>query len=210
MLLYDMKVAPNPRRVRIFLAEKGIEVPRLEVDIPSGGNLAPDFLRVNPRGVVPTLVLDNGTVIDESIAICRYFEAVQPSPPLFGTTPLEQATIESWQRQCEIDGMFAVAAVFRNRSPNFVDRAAPGTSPALAQSPDLATRGEALTLHFFDRLEARLAASPFVGGAAFSVADITALVTLDFARWVRLRVPAHHGATLAWYAAMTARPSAAA
>ena len=210
MLLYDMGLAPNPRRVRIFLAEKGIAVPRVEIDIPSAGNLAPDFLAVNPRGVVPTLVLDDGTMIDESLAICRYFEVLQPAPALFGTTAIEQATIESWQRQCEFDGLFNVAAVFRNRSPHYVDRAMPGTSPPLAQLPDLAARGEVLAKRFLERLEARLAVSPFVGGASFSVADITALVTLDFARWVRLRVPESHVATRAWHAAISARPSTAA
>jgi len=208
MKLYDMVLAPNPRRVRIFLAEKGIEVPCEEIDIPSGANLSADFLAVNPRGVVPTLVLDDGSVIDESIAICRYFEALHPDPPLFGTTPIEQANIESWQRQCEFDGLFAVAGVFRNRSPNFANRAMPGNAPALPQSPELAARGEVLTAHFFDRLEMRLAASPFVGGESYSVADITAMVVIDFAKWVRIRVPEANAATLAWYAAVSARPSA--
>lgn len=210
MKLFDMGLAPNPRRVRIFLAEKGIDVPREEIDIPSGANLSPGFVAINPRGVVPTLVLDDGRVIDESIAICRYFEALQPSPPLFGTTPFEQASIESWQRQCEFDGLLAVAGVFRNRSPHFAARGMPGTAPSLPQSPELAARGEILTAHFFDRLEARLAASPFVGGDAYSVADITAMVVVDFAKWVRLRVPATHTATLAWYATVSARPSATA
>ena len=208
MLLYDMNMAPNPRRVRIFLAEKGISVPTQEVDIPSGANLAPEFVAVNPRGVVPTLVLDDGTSIDESIAICRYFEALQPDPPLFGTTPFEQATIESWQRRCEMEGLFNVAAIFRNRSPHYEMRAMPGTNPALAQSPELAARGEVLTAHFLATLEARLQGSPFVGGEAYSVADITAMVTLDFARWVRIRVPEANTATLAWYAGVSARPSA--
>lgn len=208
MKLYDMGLAPNPRRVRIFLAEKGIEVEREEVDIPGGANLSDAYRAINPRCVVPTLVLDDGSIIDESIAICRYFEALQPSPPLFGTTPLEQATIESWQRQCEFDGLFAVAGVFRNRSPNFAGRSMPGAAPSLPQSAELAERGELLTAHFLARLEARLAASPFVGGDAYSVADITAMVVVDFAKWVRIRVPETHGATLAWYAGVAGRPSA--
>lgn len=208
MLLYDMNMAPNPRRVRIFLAEKGITVPMQEIDIPSGANLAAEFLAVNPRGVVPTLVLDDGSSIDESIAICRYFEALQPDPPLFGRTPFEQATIESWQRRCEMDGLFNVAAVFRNRSPHYAMRAMPGTNPPLPQSPELAARGEVLTAHFLSALEARLQVSSFVGGSEFSVADITAMVTLDFARWVRIRVPETNVATLTWYASVSARPSA--
>ena len=208
MLLYDMGLAPNPRRVRIFLAEKGITVEKVELDIPTGGNLSPEFLAINPRGVVPTLVLDDDTMIDESMAICRYFEALQPSPPLFGTTPIEQATIESWQRQCEFDGLFAIAGIFRNRSPHYEMRAMPGTNPPLAQSAELAERGTVLIAHFLERLEARLAASPFVGGDSYSVADITAMVTLDFARWVKVRVPESHAATLAWYAGVSGRPSA--
>ena len=208
MLLYDMGLAPNPRRVRIFLAEKGIDVPRREIDIPSAANLSPDFLAVNPRGVVPALLLDDGMLIDESIAICRYFEALHPSPRLFGTSAVEQAQIESWQRQCEFDGLFPVAAVFRNRSPHYADRAMPGTAPALAQLPELAARGEILARHFLDRLEARLQVSAFVGGENYSVADITAMVTLDFARWVKIRVPETHTATLAWQTLVSARPSA--
>ncbi len=208
MKLYDMGLAPNPRRVRIFLAEKGISVETQEIDIPSGGNLAPEFLAVNPRGVVPTLVLDDGSILDESMAICRYFEVLHPEPPLFGRTAIEQATIESWQRQCEFDGMFSVAAIFRNRAPHFKMRAVPGATPPIAQSAELAERGGVLTAHFLDRLETRLRASPFVGGDAYSVADITAMVVLDFARWVKVQVPEGNAATLAWYAAVSARPSA--
>jgi glutathione S-transferase len=208
--LYDMTLAPNPRRVRIFLAEKGIEVPLETVDIAAAENLSDAYRSVNPRGVLPTLVLDNGTTIDESMAICRYFEVLQPEPALFGRTAIEQATIESWQRQCEFDGMFAVASIFRNRSKLYVGRSVPGTAPALPQIPEVAARGEILVGHFLDRLEARLAQSPFVGGEAYSVADITALVTIDFARWVRIRIPASHAATLAWYSLVSTRPSAAA
>ncbi len=208
MKLYDMANAPNPRRVRIFLAEKGIEIDREEIDIPSGANLSDAYRAINPRAVVPTLVLDDGRIIDESMAICRYFEGRQPDPPLFGITPFEQATIESWNRQCEFDGIFAVAMVFRNRAPHFVDRAMPGANPNLAQLPELAARGEILVPHFFERLEARLRTSPFVGGDSFSVADITALVTVDFAKWVRMRVPEANTATRAWYASVSARPSA--
>ncbi len=208
MKLYDMANAPNPRRVRIFLAEKGIEIEREEIDIPSGANLTEAYRAVNPRAVVPTLVLDDGRIIDESIAICRYFEVRQPNPPLFGITPYEQATIESWQRQCEFDGIFAVASVFRNRAPHFVGRAMPGANPSLPQLPEMAARGEVLVAHFFERLEARLAVSPFVGGEAYSIADITALVAVDFARWIRMRVPEANAATLAWYAEVSGRPSA--
>lgn len=207
MKLYDMVKAPNPRRVRIFLAEKGVAIEREEVDIPSGANLAPAFLAVNPRGVVPALVLDDGTVIDESVAICRYFEMTTPEPNLMGRDPVEAATIESWQRRCEFDGMFAVASVFRNESPMYASRAMPGTSPGLPQIAAMAERGRALTMHWFEQMNARLAESEWVAGDRFTVADITALVTIDFAKWVRLRIGDEQRHLARWYAACRERPS---
>lgn len=210
MKLYDMTLAPNPRRVRIFLAEKGISVPMEQVDIEKGENLAPAYLAVNPRGVVPTLVLDDGTILDESIAICRYFEALVPEPDLFGRTPLEIARIEAWQRRIEFEGMFNVAAAFRNSRPAFATRAAPGAGPPTAQIPALAERGLLLARTFLDMLDARLAESPFVAGDRYTVADITAIVTLDFARWVGLRVEDAHPNLAAYRARMKARPSTAA
>jgi glutathione S-transferase len=208
MKLYDMTQAPNPRRVRIFLAEKGIEVPKVEIDIPSGANRSPEYLAINPRGTIPTLQLDDGTIIDESIAICRYFELLQPEPNLMGRTPLEAARIESWQRRIEFDGMFAVASVFRNTAPHFATRAQPGSAPDLPQIPAMAERGRALLPGFFAMLEARLGASEFLGGDRFSIADITALVTVDFARWIKARLPEENVHTRRWYEAVSARPSA--
>lgn len=208
MKLYDMVKAPNPRRVRMFLHEKGIAVPCEPVDIAGGGNLAPAYLAINPRGVVPTLVLDDGTTIDESMAICRYFDALHPEPDLFGRTALEIAQVECWQRRCELDGIFAVASVFRNTAPLFAGRGMPGTAPALAQSAELAERGRVLTAHFLDVLDARLGATAYVAGDRFTVADITALVAIDFAKWVRIRVPEYHANTRRWYDEVSARPSA--
>jgi glutathione S-transferase len=208
MLLYDMIKAPNPRRVRIFLAEKGIDVPRHEVDIPGGGNLSPDYLAINPRGVVPTLVLADGRIIDESVAICRYFEALHPEPNLFGRDAYEIAQVERWQRQMEFDGMFSVAGVFRNTAPAFATRGAPGSAPSLAQSPELAERSRVMTLHWFDKLNARLADSAFVACDRYTIADITAMVTVDFARWVRIGIPEDHAHTRRWYAEVSGRASA--
>ncbi|MFN7175340.1 MAG: glutathione S-transferase family protein [Thermaurantiacus sp.] len=210
MKLYDMTAAPNPRRVRFFLAEKGIEVPRVEVDIPSGGNLAPDFLAINPRGVLPTLVLDDGTVLDESIAICRYFEGIAPEPNLMGRNPLEQATIEMWQRRMEFDGMFGIAAAFRNSAPAFARRASPGASPEAAQIPQLVDRGLDQARHWMDRLDQRLQVSPYVAGERFTIADITACICVDFAKWVKLRLGEEHVAARAWLERVKARPAAAA
>lgn len=208
MKLYDMVKAPNPRRVRIFLAEKGIEVERIEVDIPGGANLGDDYRAINPRGVVPTLVLDDGTAIDESIAICRYIEALHPEPNLFGRDPLEIARIEQWQRRGEFEGLFNIAMIFRNTAAPFANRAMPGTNPPLPQIPELAERGRVLTWHFLETLDARLGESEFVAGDRFTLADITAFVAVDFAKWVQIRVPETQANTRRWYEAVSTRPSA--
>lgn len=210
MKLYDMKMAPNPRRVRMFLAEKGLEIPREEVDIQAGDNLRPEYLAINPRGVVPTLVLDDGTVLDESIAICRYFEELHPEPNLFGRTPIERAQVESWQRRMEFEGMMNIAAAFRNSMPAYAERGAPGAGPPTPQIPALAERGLMMARHWMETLDARLAVSPFVAGDRFTVADITAFICIDFAKWVRLRVGQEHPALAAWYQGIRERPGAAA
>ncbi len=208
MKLYDMVKAPNPRRVRIFLAEKGVTIETVEVDIPGGANLGSDYLAINPRGVVPTLALDDGSVIDESIAICRYIDALHPEPNLFGREPLEIARVEQWQRRCELEGLFNIAAVFRNTAAPFANRAMPGTAPSLPQIADMAERGRVLTRHFIDALEARLGESDFVAGDRYTVADITALVAIDFAKWVQIRISDAHPNLQRWYATVSARPSA--
>lgn len=210
MILYDMDKAPNPRRVRMFLAEKGITVAMVSIDLPAGENLAPGYLAINPRGVVPTLVLDDGTVLDESLAICRYFEGLQPEPNLFGRTPLETAQIECWQRRMEFDGMGSIALAFRNSQSAFADRAVPGAGPATPQIPALVERGQMLSRHWLDALEKRLAQSSHVAGDRFTVADITAFVCVDFAKWIGVRAGDAHPALRAWYAAIKARPSASA
>lgn len=210
MILHDMEKAPNPRRVRMFLAEKGIAIERNEINIQTGENLQPAYLAINPRGVVPTLVLHDGSILDESIAICRYFEALQPEPNLFGRTPLELAQIESWQRRMEFEGMFNIAAAFRNTQPAFADRASPGAGPATAQIPALVERGQMMSRHWLDGLERRLAQSPFVAGDRFTVADITAFICVDFAKWIGLRAGDAHPALQAWHAGIRGRPSASA
>lgn len=202
-----MRVAPNPRRVRVFLAEKGIEVPTVEINIRAGENLQPGFLAINPRGVLPTLELDDGTVLDESTAICRYFEALQPEPALFGRTPLEIALVESWNRRVEFDAGQAVIDAFRNSYPPYADRAVPGRSgtPAI---PALVERGRARLAEFFPFIERRLGESEFVAGAGFSFADITLLCITDFARALKMAVPEDMPNFLRWHATVSARPSA--
>ena len=209
MKLYDMRVAPNPRRVRIFLAEKGIEVPRVEINIRAGENLQPEFLAVNPRGVLPTLQLEDGTIIDESTAICRYFEELRPDPPLLGRGALEKALVECWNRRIEFDAGQPVVDAFRNSFPPYAERAVPGRAGNKA-IPELVERGKARLADFFPAIDRRLGESEYVAGPAFSLADITLLCIVDFARGIKLPVPDDLEHLNRWHAAVSARPSAGA
>ena len=208
MKLYDCKMAPNPRRVRMFLAEKGVEVPKVEVNIVEGENLRPEYLRVNPRGLLPVLELDDGTRLDETVAICRYIEEMHPEPPLMGIGPLDRAVVESWQRHMEFDGLMAVGEAFRNSFPAFGSRGLPGVTQAVKAIPELVERGKAGVRRFYDRLERRLGEHEFVAGPRFTVADITALCVVDFAAWIEMPVPKEHANTRRWHEAVSSRPSA--
>ena len=211
MKLYDSKLAPNPRRVRMFMAEKGIECETAQVDIIQGENLSDDFLAINPRGVLPTLVLDDGTVLDESVAICRYLEEIQPQPPLMGTDPVSKAHIEARQRHMEFDGLMGAAEAFRNSFPGFANRGLPGNAGAVDAVPELVERGTNTVQRFYERLDEALAESEFVAGDAFTIADITALCTVDFAAGAaRVSIPDDCENLKRWHAAVSARPSAAA
>jgi glutathione S-transferase len=208
--LYDAPWAPSPRRVRIFLAEKGIEVPREVIDLRTGAHLTDDYLRINPRGAVPALELDDGEVLCESAAICRYFDALHPDPPLFGATPLEIGRIESWTRRIEGDGYAAAVYVLRNTAPAFKDRAIPDAALTITQIPELAVRGAIMWEGFTQALDRRLADREWIAGGGYSFADITALVTLDFARAAKLAVPEGLTQLARWHEAAAARPSATA
>ena len=211
MKLYDSKLAPNPRRARMFMAEKGISCDTAQVDIIQGENLSDDFLAINPRGVLPTLVLDDGTVLDESVAICRYFEEIQPQPPLMGTDPVSKARIEARQRHMEFDGLMGAAEAFRNAFPGFANRGLPGSAGAVDAVPELVERGRNTVQRFYERLDEALAQSEFVAGDAFTIADITALCTIDFAAGAaRVPIPDDCENLKRWHAAVSARPSAAA
>ncbi len=207
MKLYDFELAPNPRRVRMYLAEKGIEVPTVQVNLRQGEQFREDFKAGNPTLIVPALVLDDGTLVTETMAICRYFEAVQPNPPLFGSTPREQALVEMWSRRAELEGFLAVAEALRNSLERFKDRALPGPRN-YSQIPALVERGKARVRAFFDDLDRRLADSAYVAGETFSVADITAFVTVEFAGWVEEKPRAEHRHLGRWHALVAARPSA--
>jgi glutathione S-transferase len=203
MKLYDAGRAPNPRRVRIFLAEKGIAVPLVPVDLNRLDHKTPAFIAINPMKQSPALELDDGTVLTESVAICRYFEERHPEPPLFGTGALGRARVEMWQRRMEFGLLGPVAAVFRH------------LHPAMAQMevPQVASWGEAnkpRVMEFLGLLDRHLAGSAFVAGDAFSIADITGLVGIDFLRPARLAVPDEMAHVKRWHGEVAARPSAAA
>ena len=208
MKFYDCTPAPSPRRVRIFLAEKGIELETVQVDLMNAENLGAEYRKINPRGLVPTLQLDDGSCIDESMAICRYFEETHPEPPLFGTDAKSRAVIESVNRCMEMEGLQSVADAFRNTAPSFAKRGLQGVDEDVPAIPALAERGLGGIRRYFDRLETLLADHAFVAGDQFSVADSTAMVTVDFAGWVKQRVPQGNANTQRWYAAVSARPSA--
>ena len=203
MKLYDGGRAPNPRRTRIFLAEKGITVPLEQVDLGAMQQKSPAYAAINPLGRVPALLLDDGTIITESIAICRYFEALQPDPPLFGRGALEIARIEMWNRRVELHLLLPVSHVFRNSHPAMKEMEVP-------QVPAWAEANKPPILEFITFLDAELKNRPFVAGDAFTVADITGLVAVDFMKPAKLAVPDALGNLKRWHAAVSARPSASA
>ena len=201
MKLYDFARAPNARRVRIYLAEKGITVPAEAVDLAAMQHKSEAYTAINPMQRVPALVLDDGTVIAESMAICRYFEALNPSPPLFGTGAVGLATVEMWNRFAEFYLFFPIAQVFRHLHPGMKEH----------EVPQVAAWGEANKERveaFLPVLDRQLAAGPFVCGAHYSVADITALVAVDFMKPAGLAVASQCGNIARWHAMVSARPSA--
>ena len=207
MKFYDCTTAPSPRRVRIFLAEKGISVPTVQVDLRNNEQLTPAFRAINPDATVPVLELDNGTRINDAIGICVYFEAIQPQPPLMGESAEEKAVIATWQRTAERNGLYAGMDALRNATPGLKGRALPGPDD-YEQIPALAERGRTRIMRFFEQMDARLAQNEFVAGARYSVADITTLIAVDFARWVKLSVSESCGHLRRWHAQVSARPSA--
>ncbi len=173
MKLYDYKTAPNPRRVRIYLAEKGVDIPLVNVDITKREQKTPDFLVKNPVGSIPVLELDDGTCISESVAICRYIEALHQEPPLFGRTPVEKALIEMWLRRVELNVMMPIGQVWVHASPF--------TAHLLTQIPDAADLGRKRGEFGYQMLDDQLAKTSFIAGDDYSVVDAVALATIDFA-----------------------------
>ena len=209
MKLYDCETAPSPRRVRIFIAEKGIELETVQVDLGNGEHFSDEFQKINPDCTVPVLELDDGTCISEITPICLYLEAKHPEPALIGETDEERATTLMWNQKVEQQGMMAMADAFRNVAKGLAGRALPGPVN-YEQIPALAERGRARVGNFLNRMNERLADNEFIAGNRFTIADITAMVTVDFAARLKI-VPADDAEHVKrWHAAVSSRPSASA
>lgn len=201
MELIDGGRAPSPRRVRIFLAEKGIDVPRRQVDFANLEQFSEAFTALNPMQRVPVLILDDGTPISETMAICRYFETLQPEPNLLGRDAREVALIEMWNRRVEMNFYGAVSSAFRHLSP----------AMAVSEKPQISEWGEAnkaKALAFLAVLDRELGRRQYVAGDRFTVADITTLATVDFMRAPKIELPADMKNVVRWHAEVSARPSA--
>jgi glutathione S-transferase len=201
MKLFDGGRAPNPRRVRIFLAEKGISVPLVPVDMGAMGHRSEEVASRNPLMRLPVLELDDGTILTETVAICRYFEELHPEPPLFGTGALGKAKVEMWQRRIELNLFLTVANAFRHLHPAMKDWEVP-------QVPEWGEANKPKALDFMRLLDAELASREFMAGDAHSIADITGLVAVDFMKPARIEMPAELTNLRRWYQAISARPSA--
>jgi glutathione S-transferase len=200
MILYDSTPAPNPRRVRIFLAEKGITVPMQQIDIAKRESRSAAFLAKNPLGAVPVLELDDGTCIAESVAICRYFEETHPTPPLFGADARDRALVELWERRMEFELFRNVTGTFQNTHEFFKGR--------VEQVPAYGERCRRAGRERLAWLDRELASRPFVAGDRYTIADITALCAIDFGRIVDIRIAPEQKSLARWHDAVSSRASA--
>ena len=201
MKLYDGGRAPNPRRVKIFLAEKGINVPTEQVDLGGMAHKSPEYTAINPLQRVPALQLDDGTIITESVAICRYFERLHPEPPLFGTDAKDMAIVEMWERRAELHLLGPVSHVFRNQHPAMKEMEVP-------QVPAWADANKPRVMDFLGLLDRELKDRRYVAGDRYSVADITSMVAVDFMKPAKLAVPDGLVNLKRWHNEVSARPSA--
>jgi glutathione S-transferase len=203
MLLYHDLRAPNPRRVRIFLAEKGVAYETIEVSIAAAAHQSPEFRKKNPLALLPVLELADGKILRESMAICRYVEELHPEPNLLGADPWERAQIEQWNRHAELELLIPIAQVFRNTNAFWTGR--------IKQSAEFGEIMREVATGRFDWFESELAQRPYIAGQRFTIADITALCAIDFGKVVKLRINAEtHPHLAAWHARISARPSATA
>ena len=200
MKLYDFVRAPNPRRVRIFLAEKGISVPTVQLDLFQGEQRSPEALRRNPYGGTPVLELDDGTCIAESVAICRYFEETQPEPPLMGVGPVDRALVEMWNRRMELELFRHIGTYFQHTSEIFKNR--------MRQLPEMAEAARETAAARMKLLDGLIAGRKFIGGERYTIADITALCAVDLGKFGGLEVDPTLSNIVGWYDRVSARPSA--
>ena len=207
MKLYDFGPAANSKRVRIFLAEKGITVPIVELNVREDAQFKEPFTTMNPFHCVPFLELDDGTVIAESISICRYLEELHPEPSFFGVNATDRATIDMWNRRVELDGFIPALHAVRNAVPFFKGRVIPGTRTDLSQSPAMVTRGKEMLDIFLTRLEPQLKTNAFIAGDNISIADITCYFVINMANTIELDVKAKYLNISRWYEEFSARPS---
>jgi glutathione S-transferase len=201
MLLYHDLRAPNPRRVRIFLAEKGVAYDTIEVSIATAAHQSPEFRKKNPLALLPVLELADGKILRESMAICRYVEELHPEPNLFGADAWERAQIEQWNRHAELELLIPIAQVFRNTNPFWNGR--------IKQSAEFGDIMREVASGRFDWFDSELAQRPYIAGQRFTVADITALCAIDFGKVSKIRVNAEtHPNLAAWHTRVSERPSA--
>jgi len=206
MKLYDCTTAPSPRRTRIFIAEKGLDIESIQVDLRKGEQFSDEFKKINPRCTVPVLELDDGTTITENIGIACYLEELQPRPALMGQNPAEKADVLSWNSRIEFEGLFAVAESFRNHAKGFKEHALTGPNK-ITQIPELVMRGRERTQYFFVELDKHLGGSEYICGEQFTLADITAFVTVDFAGWIKLQIDASQVNLKRWFEQVSHRAS---
>ncbi len=204
--LYDCATAPSPRRARILLAEKGVAHETVLIDLRTGEQLGEAYRQINPQCTVPALRTEDELLLTDNAAITAWVEAQFPQPPLLGSTPRDKAEIASWQWRVEFEGLLSIAEALRNGSPAMANRALPGPVD-YAQIPELAQRGVARVQQFFATLNERLAQREFIAADQFSIADITAVVAVDFARVVKVKPGEAHPHLQRWRAAMALRPS---
>lgn len=206
LTLYDCATAPSPRRARIVLAEKGATWETVQVDLRSGEHLGDAYRAINPQCTVPALRTDEGVVLPDNASIAAYLEARFPQPPLFGVTPVEKGEVAGWNWRIEFEGLLAIAEALRNSTPAMANRALTGPVN-YAQIPELAQRGMARLQQFVETLEKRLEGRAFIATERFSIADITAVVAIDFARVVKVKPAETHPNIGRWRAAMAERAS---
>lgn len=208
MKLYDFGPAANSKRVRMFLIEKGLEIPIVELNVRDDDQFKEPFTSMNPFHCVPFLELDDGTVIAESISVCRYLEELHPEPSLFGRDPVERATIDMWNRRVELDGFMPALHATRNSVPMFAGRVVPGTRTDLVQLPAMVERGKEMLDIFLARLEPQLADNEFIAGPNVSIADITCFLVINMANRFEMDVAGRYPNIHRWFTAFSARPSA--